>query len=826
MLEFLNWLGSGRRADVAHDSTMNPTRAGRGRTAEPRLQSEELFTQLVASVRDYAIFLLNREGEVVTWNAGAERIKGYRADEIIGQHFSRFYPKGSVASGWPAHGLRVAADTGRFQDEGWRVRKDGSKFWANVVVTALREDSGEVYGFLKITRDLTDRRQADEKLRLSEERLRLMVEGVQDYAIFMLDPQGRVATWNSGAERIKGYRADEIIGEHFSCFYPEEALARDWPAEELKRAAETGHFEDVGWRVRKDGSKFWANVVITALRDENGVLRGYSKVTRDLTERSEAEENVRKLMLEEAARVAAEAAARQAQDARDAERRQRAQWQVTLSSIGDAVIVTDAAGAVAFMNPVADSLTGWTPADAVGRPLDKVFQIINEQTRLPVEHPVTTVLREKAVVGLANHTILVAKDGRELPIDDSGAPIRGENGAITGVVLVFRDDSESHRVVEMLRTADRRKDEFLATLAHELRNPLAPIRTGLELMRRTRDDPAMFDQVLPTVQRQTEQLIMLVDDLLDVSRITRGTFRLRRRQTGLNEIVHAAVEASRPCVDGFGHKLEVDLPDRALVINADPHRLAQVLTNLLNNAAKYTPGGGHIWLSTRVEGGDVIFTVRDTGVGIPAEDLERIFEMYSRIEHHEQEYAGLGVGLTLSKQLVELHSGRIDVTSEGAGKGSEFRVRLPIVTTAEAAATAVDAAPPASTAPRPPLRVLVVDDNPAAATMLTALVMRLGNEVHSASNGEEAVEAAAEFRPHVVLMDILMPRMDGLEAAARIHSQVWGRDIALIAVTGCGLEEDRQKSRAAGFDDHLVKPVGLDALEGVFARHARAPSSP
>ncbi|MBV9123380.1 MAG: PAS domain S-box protein [Planctomycetes bacterium] len=255
--------------------------------------SEERFRLLVEGVKEYAIYLLDPDGRVVTWNAGAERIKGYRAGEIIGQHFSLFYPQEAVERGWPEHELAVARTQGRFEDEGWRLRKDGSRFWANVVITALRDESGEVRGFLKITRDLTARKQAEENVRLSEERFRLLVEGVKEYAIYLLDPDGRVVTWNSGAERIKGYRADEIIGKHFSRFYPQEAVESGWPAHELEVARTEGRFEDEGWRLRKDGSRFWANVVITALRDGAGDLKGYSKITRDLTERRQAEEKLK-----------------------------------------------------------------------------------------------------------------------------------------------------------------------------------------------------------------------------------------------------------------------------------------------------------------------------------------------------------------------------------------------------------------------------------------------------------------------------------------------------------------------------------------------------
>jgi PAS domain S-box-containing protein len=280
-------------------------------------QDEARFRLLVESVRDYAIFMLDPDGIVLTWNAGAERFKGYRADEIIGQHFSRFYPPEALARNLPAHELQVAADVGVFEDEGWRARKDGTLFWANVVITAMRDAEGDLIGFAKVTRDLTRRRAHEEELRQSEERFRLLVEGVAEYAIFLLDPNGRVVTWNVGAERIKGYRASDVIGQHFSIFYPAEAKESGWPEHELQVAAQKGSFIDTGWRVRKDGTTFWANVTITALRDAAGRLIGYAKLTRDLTEvkRVEALElanQQRQEMLdaERSARMAAQRATR------------------------------------------------------------------------------------------------------------------------------------------------------------------------------------------------------------------------------------------------------------------------------------------------------------------------------------------------------------------------------------------------------------------------------------------------------------------------------------------------------------------------------------
>jgi PAS domain S-box-containing protein len=279
---------------VSH-STASPEASGGARPTQ--LESEERFRLLVESVKDYAIFMLDPQGRVASWNAGAERIKGYRAEQIIGEHFSIFYPPEDVAAGKCEMELEVATREGRSEDEGWRVRRDGSRMWANVLITALRSPDGALVGFAKVTRDLTERRMAEEEAR----RFRLLVESVKDYAIFMLDPRGRVASWNAGAERIKGYQAAEIIGQHFSIFYPPEDVAAGKCEMELEVAAREGRFEDEGWRVRKDGSRMWANVVITALRDSAGPLVGYAKVTRDLTDRRAAEENLRTLAAERAA---------------------------------------------------------------------------------------------------------------------------------------------------------------------------------------------------------------------------------------------------------------------------------------------------------------------------------------------------------------------------------------------------------------------------------------------------------------------------------------------------------------------------------------------
>ena len=287
---------------TGHDSV--PAASPRPGREPARRIDASAFRLLVESVSDYAIFMLDTQGYVISWNAGACRMKGYRADEILGKHFSTFYPPDALERNWPAQELEMAARDGRFEDEGWRLRKDGTQFWANVIITALRDEQGTLVGFGKVSRDLSERRQAEQQLRESEERFRLLVDSTLDYAIFMLDPQGNIASWNPGAQRIKGYTADDIVGRHFSIFYTPEAVATGWPAHELREAERVGRFEDEGWRVRKDGSHFWANVIITAMRGSDGSLRGFAKVTRDISERKAHEVRIQKLTRELEGRVA------------------------------------------------------------------------------------------------------------------------------------------------------------------------------------------------------------------------------------------------------------------------------------------------------------------------------------------------------------------------------------------------------------------------------------------------------------------------------------------------------------------------------------------
>ncbi|MBI1850169.1 MAG: response regulator, partial [Planctomycetes bacterium] len=490
-------------------------------------------------------------------------------------------------------------------------------------------------------------------------------------------------------------------------------------------------------------------------------------------------------------------------------------FRTTLASIGDGVITTDPDGRVWFLNGVAESLTGWTSKEAEGIPLENVFHIVNEQTRRPVDNPALRALREGVVVGLANHTVLVAKDGKERPIDDSAAPIRDAQGNLTGVVLVFRDVTQRRETERALHDADRRKDEFLAVLSHELRNPLAPLRNALEILHRADDDQRAVTKVRGIMERQVQQMVRLIDDLLDISRITHNVLELRRDAIEVASIVTGAMESSGPLLAERGQQVTLNLPSTPIYVDGDKSRLTQALCNLLGNSAKYSEPGGHVTVTVLQCDRTVELRVTDTGIGIPAEMLDRVFEMFERGERSpKQRVDGLGIGLTLVRRIVELHGGSVEARSEGPGRGSEFVLRLPVV-----APPSLEAKSPRGAAAQSvKRRILVADDNPDSATSLAMMLRIMGNEVRSVTDGENALREAATFRPDIVLLDIGIPRVDGYATARRVRESPWGRDVTLIAVTGWGQDDYKRRSQEAGFDHHLVKPVDIPTLVGIVGQ--------
>ena len=406
-------------------------------------------------------------------------------------------------------------------------------------------------------------------------------------------------------------------------------------------------------------------------------------------------------------------------------------------------------------------------------------------------------------------TFITAESGRVYDATDLAA---AEDLAHRAVIAI-----ENVRLLSALKESDRRKDEFLAILAHELRNPLAPIRNAVQIYRAKGLPVPELQWATEVIDRQAHQMTRLVDDLLDVSRITKGKIELRKERVELAVVVNSAVEASRPLIEKWGHGLTVTIPPQPIQIEADPTRMAQVLSNLLNNAAKYMDQGGRIWVIAERQSDHVLIRVKDTGIGIPTETLPRIFDMFTQVDRSlERSEGGLGIGLTLVQRLVEMHGGTVEARSDGPGKGSEFVVRLAVAEVKDQGpqGAACDDEKGAAPARR---RILVVDDNRDAADSLGMLLRMMGNEVHTAYDGLEAVGAAAAFQPDVVLLDLGLPKLDGYEAARRIREQDGGTDMVLVAVTGWGQEEDRRRSKEAGFDHHMTKPVEFAALQKLLA---------
>jgi PAS domain S-box-containing protein len=460
-----------------------------------------------------------------------------------------------------------------------------------------------------------------------------------------------------------------------------------------------------------------------------------------------------------------------------------------------------------------------------------------ELIRVPAEHTVISandrlVMQTGQVVEAEE--IYTGADGVQRTYLSTKSPLRDRNGQIIGVIGVSRDISERRVARERLqsalnsaesasaalREADLRKDEFLAMLAHELRGPLAPLRNMVEILKRKTENVDVVRSAAGMMERQLGQLVRLVDDLIDVSRITRGQIELRKETVDLSSIILQSVEACRPLAEASNHELEVSLWPRPIRLHGDPVRLTQVFSNILNNACKYTEPGGKIRLSSEARDGEVIVTVRDSGIGIDPAQIGVIFELFAQIDRTlERTQSGLGIGLTLVKRLAELHGGNVSAHSQGLGTGTEVNVRLPTIQAAQESLAARRVADDQAGTRR---RFLVVDDNEDSASSLAMLLSIDGHEVQVAHDGIAAVEAAESFGPDVVLLDIGLPRLNGYEACRRIRSQVSGASIVIIALTGWGQEEDRRKSREAGFDHHMIKPIDYDALKDWLARQERA----
>ncbi len=615
------------------------------------------------------------------------------------------------------------------------------------------------------------------------ELFRALVDGVRDYAIFILDPAGNIVTWNTGAERIKGYLAHEIIGKHFSVFYPPDALAADWPATELRAATSEGRFEDENWRIRKDGTRFWANVIITAIRNPAGELIGFSKITRDLTERMES--------------VAA---------LRDTESRYRGMFEGSRDGV---LIVNAVTHQIIDANPAIAVLLGRSREELLGKLPWEIGLFRDEDAN-------RTAQRMMLEQGYVRHDDVVLSRGDS----DLEVELQGNRYEVAGQPAIqynVRDIRERRQLERALRQTEsmaevnRRKDEFLALLSHELRNPLSAITNAVELQRMQPEAGGVPGQIRAIIERQVGRLTSMVEDLLEVSRIATGRHRLNLESVEGRELVEHAVETVRPLREQKNHTLALKLSDAPIWLDADPVRVEQVAVNLLTNAVKYTPTGGHIEVCFEIEDGKAVLRVKDNGVGITADLLPHIFELFTQADRtlHRSE-GGLGVGLTVVQRVVQLHGGTVEANSAGLNQGAEFIVRLPVSSPQHGERPEADRA---SATGRRRLRVVVVDDNRDSADTIAMLLEGSGRDVRVEYTGPDGLETVRSFRPDAVLLDIGLPGLDGYEVARAIRRDPELSGVKLIAVSGYGQESDRRRSKDAGFDVHMVKPVEPQTIE-------------
>jgi PAS domain S-box-containing protein len=739
--------------------------------AERALREEEKRAATILESINEGFVVLDADWRFVYVNAAFERMNGVRREDILGQNYWEVYPA-TVGTSLEAAYRRVAADGVTAEFENYYPPWDR---W--FMVKAYPAPGG---GLCVHLREVTEGKRAEAALREKDERLGLLVGHATDYALIMTDTEGRVLEWAGGAERITGWREDELRGRPAAVLFTPEDRAGGRPEAEMRQAAEAGRAEDKRWHLRKDGSLFFADGVLVALRGASGELRGFGKVFQDVTDRKRAEEAL----------------------ARDA---------LLLANVQDAVVVTDLDGVVTYWNEGATRLFGWAAGEMLGRPLtDRV----PEEARARMAEAARAIRNGQDFVGEWED---YRKDGSRVWIDARVTRVNDAAGKMVGILGLSHDITERKKAEDALREADRRKDDFIALLAHELRNPLAPLRNGLQVMRLAGGQANAVAEARAMMDRQLGHMVRLIDDLLDVSRISRDKLSLRRSRVLLTDVISNAVEAARPLIEAAGHELTVSLPPRPIFLDADLTRLAQVFSNLLTNSAKYTERGGHIWLGAESGNGTVTVSVRDNGIGIPADALPCIFDMFSQVDRSiERSTGGLGIGLALVKGLVEMHGGTVAAASAGQGKGSAFTVRLPVLESPPE--------PPEVVTPdggravrRPKRRVLVADDNRDSAASMAMMLKLLGDEVLTAHDGIEAVEAAERFRPEVILMDVGMPRLNGLDATRRIREQPWGKTMTIIALTGWGQDGDRARSREAGCDSHLVKPVSLPDLDKLLA---------
>jgi len=780
------------------------------------VQAERLRTTL-ASIGD-AVITTDMAGCITTMNAVAEQLTGWTNAEAAGQSLDAVFQIVNEATRQPVENpalraLKEGILVG-LANHTVLIAKDRKERHIHDSAAPIRCREGELVGCVLVFRDISDQhrqeaelRGREQALRDSEQRMRLATEatavGIWEWNVVtdeirwdpvMFQIYG-IGTTPSGVVQYRDW-SESVL--------PEDLRLQEEVLQDTVRRAGNSRRE---FRIRRrnDGECRHLEAVETVRTNEAGRAEWVVGTNLDVTDRKRAEEALRK----------------RTEQLAEAEARIRS----VMNNVINGIVTIDERGVVESFNSAAERLFGYQTKEVVGQ---NVKMLMGEPYHSEHDGYLANYLRtgQAKVIGIGREVEARRKDGSAFLMDLGISEfLLGERRYFTAVV---RDITERKRLEEELRQlaadlseADRRKDEFLATLAHELRNPLAPIRNGLQLIKLAGGQEAIVEQARSMMERQLMQMVRLVDDLMDVSRISRGKLELRKERVPLAAVLNSALETSRPLIEKMGHELTVTLPKQPLIVEADLTRLAQVFLNLLNNAAKYGDRGGHIQLNVERQGSDVVVMVKDNGIGIAADQLPRIFEMFTQVDRSlEKSQGGLGIGLTLVKRLVEMHGGRVEARSEGPGKGSEFIVRLPVVVEASIPqASGVEDEP---AAPKSSLRILIVDDNRDGADSLAMMLRIMGNYTRTAYDGQEGADLAGEFLPDVMLLDIGLPKLNGYEVCRYIREQSWGKSVVLIAVTGWGQDDDRRRSHEAGFDSHMVKPVDPQALMKTLTMLAEA----
>lgn len=682
--------------------------------------------------------------------------------------------------------IAAAFETGKKSEENLHLTfrlKHWSGDWGDVEMRAkpLRDSpSGDFVKWIGILQRVSTK----EKLRRSEETLETVLEALP-VGVIIADANGQILKYNRANRELWGLPPKTTAWEQHADwvgYHPDtgkRVQVEEWAMTRAVQTGETirGQFVEV----ERFGTKERRFVLNNGapIFDRHGKVTGGVVAQLDITERIEAERELQK---------------------------QQAWFQNLADNISQLVWMADADGEIFWYNKRWFEYTGTTLEDVQGWGWTQVHHpdhLDRVMKRWKRSHETGEVWEDTFP--------LKGKDGVYRWFLSRAQPVLDEEGKVIRWFGTNTDITQQRMSEEALREADRRKDEFLATLAHELRNPLAPIRTGLEVIKMADGNAELIERVRGTMENQTLHLVRLIEDLLDVSRITRGKLELRKTQFDLDEVIQTAAATVSPAVETHQHNLELEVPQEPLLVEADASRLSQMLSNLLVNAARYTPDGGNIKLSASAEGENVMISVRDDGRGIAPENQEKIFEMFTQGGIDSDLSGGLGIGLTLVRTLAEMHDGEVWLESEGEGRGSEFFLKLPIlVHSDESRETEEPENVPTESGEK--LRVLVVDDNVAAAENLAALVRLHRHDVEIVHDGESAMRKARELDPDLALMDLGMPEMSGFELARLIRKEPWGENLTLVAVSGWGQEEARRRSKEAGFDKHLIKgdePVAL-----------------